>query len=102
MPHKTVVPPRMITARDEDENDVSIDVAQLCAQDANLHDLMTTALERFFASGAVTDFPVGMSITVFDRVGQSGTAITTDWNKDIDLEHYSPDEDAIIDRRNAA
>lgn len=96
------VSPHMITARDEDGNDVSIDVSKLCARDSNFRDLVTMALERFFASGAVTDFPVGISITVFDREGQSGTALTTDWNKDIDLEHYSPDEDAIIDRRNVA
>lgn len=90
---------RLITAKDEEGHDVPIDVSRLCAEDQNLHDLMTTALERFFNSGAVTDFPVGMSITVFDREGQSGAAVTVDWDKDIDLEHYSPEEDAIIARR---
>ena len=94
--------PIVIAAKDEEGITVPIDVTQLCAWDKNLHALMTLALQRFFETGAVTDFPVGMSITVFDRTGQSGTALTTDWNKDIDLEHYSPDVESIIERRDAA
>lgn len=91
--------PEMVTGRDEEGFDVHIDVGLLLAHDPKLRALVHTALELFFRNEGVTDHPVGFAITVFDRTGRSGTALTTDWNKDIDLENYSPEEADIIERR---
>jgi hypothetical protein len=91
---------RIVTGVDQYGQQVPIDALELagCRQ---VRDAVQTALKKFFSSGGDPECPVHISVTIFNHMGDTGTALSIDESDSIDLEVFSPDREAIIERRTA-